>query len=157
MKWARTVLPNPSSYCSGRQTRRQKPLKLHSKSMPSLAAVKKGKEHDLWVCIMRGGRSHASPSCFLLFPGTKTWLACAKTWLFVPRPLPQANIDPEQEHTVQTWKTALSWNGYTFHHPPLSDFVSALIGCTKTALRKKQQLVYGTLQDLGPFVSSHTM
>lgn len=47
-KWARTVLPNPGSYCSRMQTgRRQKPPKLHCKSMASFAAMKKRKEHDL--------------------------------------------------------------------------------------------------------------
>lgn len=45
----------------------------------------------------------------------------------------------------------------TLHYPPLSHFVSALIVSIKTALRKKQQLAYRTLQDVGPFVSSHTV
>lgn len=41
---ARTVLPNPGRYCSRMQTgRRQNPSKLHCKTMPSLAAVKKGR------------------------------------------------------------------------------------------------------------------
>lgn len=139
-KWAKTVLPNPGSYCSRMQTgRSQKPPKLHHKSMPSLAVVKKGKKHDR-VCILREGRSHASPPPFLLFSHMKGLLARAKPQFFVPRLLPQSNTDPKQECSMLTSEITLSWNGYTYHHPLLSHFVSALIALIKTALRKKQQL-----------------
>lgn len=77
----------------------------------------------------------------LHFSDTNALLAHAKPQFFIPKPLPQFIIVPKHKCIMYiTSEMALSWNSYTFHHPPFSHLMSALIASIKTALRKKHQL-----------------